>query len=111
MYLWFPVWGTVSWVGLQLAVLTWGKDFFYFINIYMAANNDELTLFFNLIRLLSRHYDEKLFNPAPGGEALCEASVIQSHSMAAKLVYSLSAKSLENKKTFFKASNSRLIYL
>ena len=26
MYLWFSVWGTVSWVSLQLGVLTWGKD-------------------------------------------------------------------------------------
>ena len=107
MFLWFPVWGTVSWVGLQLGVLTRGKDFFYFINIYMAANNDELTLFFNLIRLLSCHYDEKLTNPAPEGEALCEASVIQSHSLAAKHCLLTVAKSLENKKTFFKASNSR----
>ena len=93
MFLWFPVWGTVSWVvGLQLGVLTWGKDFFYFINIYMVANNDELTLLFNLIRLLSHYYDEILINPTFGGEALCEVSVIQSYSMAAKLVYSLSAK-------------------
>ena len=80
MFLWFPVWGTVSWVGLQLGVLTWGKDFFYFINIYMVANNDELTLLFNLIRLLSHYYDEILINPTFGGEALCEVSVIQSHS-------------------------------
>ena len=28
----------------------------------------------------------KLTNPAPEGEALCEASVIQSHSLAAELV-------------------------
>ena len=97
MFLWFPVWGTVSWVvGLQLGALTWGKDFFYFINIYMVANNDELTLLFNLIRLLSHYYDEILINPTFGGEALCEVSVIQSHS-----------KVWKTRKPFFKASYSR----
>ena len=38
--------------------------FFYFINIFVAANNDEQTLF-NLISLLSRHYDEKINQPTP----------------------------------------------
>ena len=92
MFLWFPVWGTVSWVGLQLGVLTWGKDFFYFINIYMVANNDELTLLFNLIRLLSHYYDEILINPTFGGEALCEVSVIHCRQKSLRKQGNLSSR-------------------
>ena len=45
MYLWFPVWGAVSWVGLQLGVLTWGKDSDRVFGTHLQVMSEERVIF------------------------------------------------------------------